>query len=87
MYHNADSGRVYIRLGELEGREFMAEGKINAEGLEQAILTVRAGAGPTNYLTCLCRWEVCIQQPICSKVRILMQKYVQSSLSVQTFAP
>jgi hypothetical protein len=43
MYHNADSGRVYIRLGELEGREFMAEGKINAEGLEQAILTVRAG--------------------------------------------
>jgi len=55
MYHNADSGRVYIRLGELEGREFMAEGKINAEGLEQAILTVRAGAGPTNYLTCLCR--------------------------------
>jgi len=24
------------------------EGKINAEGLEQAILAIRAGAGPTN---------------------------------------
>jgi len=86
MYHNADSGRVYIRLGELEGREFMAEGKINAEGLEQAILTVRAGAGPTNYLTCLCRWEVCTQQLACAEVRILIQKYAYSSLSVQRLA-
>jgi len=86
MYHNADSGRVYIRLGELEGREFMAEGKINAEGLEQAILTVRAGAGPTNYLTCLCRWEICTQQPVCAEVRILIQNYAHSSLSVQRFA-
>ena len=82
MYHNADSGRVYIRLGELEGREFMAEGKINAEGLEQAILTVRAGAGPTNYLTCLGRWEVCTQQTVCLGVRILIQQYAHSSLSV-----
>jgi hypothetical protein len=37
----------------MEGQEVRLEDKIKAEGLEQAILTIRAGAGRTNELTCL----------------------------------